>query len=122
MEPYSYILLACGFVALAFAVHLWERRRVQGGERPARVTASGPSNKAARRPGRRAWLTRELYRGDLSALSDVASRRNFDGPGRDQVGRLRKRGFLRETSWGQCRVTLKGWLALALRLMAGRDK
>jgi hypothetical protein len=69
----------------------------------------------------RSWVERDLCVGDLRALSNIASRR-IDGPGLDQVERLRKRGFLAETARGTCRVTLTGWVAILLRNTSARSK
>ena len=55
----DYILIASGFVGLAIAINLWVRSRMK----PYRThIATGP----------RGWVTRELHRGDLHALSDAA--------------------------------------------------
>jgi hypothetical protein len=55
----GYILLACGLVGLAIAYNLWGPRRTKA--QRLRLSWSG-----------RAWLTRELSRGDLHALADLA--------------------------------------------------
>ena len=63
----------------------------------------------------RSWVERDLHLGDLRALSNIASGRSFDGPDLDQVERLCKRGFLKTTARGTCRMTLSGWIATLLR-------
>jgi hypothetical protein len=45
----------------------------------------------------RSWVERDLRRGDLRNLSDIAFRR-IHGPAFDSVQRLRKRGFLVKTA------------------------
>ncbi len=67
-----------------------------------------------------AWLTRDLKRGDLYALVDVASGLRPDGLTHDQAHRLQARGMVRRYGAGQFRATLKGRLALRLR-QAGRQ-
>lgn len=62
----------------------------------------------------RTWVERDLYMGDLRTLSDVALRRNVRPPS-VIVDRLYKRGFLKRTARGSCRMTLKGWVAVLLR-------
>jgi hypothetical protein len=72
--------------------------------------------------GMRSRLERDLCVGDLRALSNIASGRSFDGPDLDQVERLSKRGFLKTTARGTCRMTLKGWTAVLSRhTIAQRD-
>ena len=67
----------------------------------------------------RTWVERDLYFGDLRALSDVASRRTVR-PASAIVDRLGKRGFLKRTARGSPRVTLKGWIAVLLRHTSAR--
>jgi len=62
----------------------------------------------------RKWVTRELHRGDLQALSKAAHGRYFEMRF-DQIKRLRARGFVRNNILGNERITLKGRLALLLR-------
>jgi len=62
----------------------------------------------------RSRLERDLARGDLRALSDIAFGR-VHGPDFDQVDRLCERGFLAKTRKGRARMTLKGWVAILLR-------
>ena len=98
----GYILIACGLVGLAIVFNL--RSRGSGGAQRAAMAF-------------RLWLTRGLYRGDLSALASVRRGNTFDIDA-DQVGRLRQRGFLRKGLSGGFRVTLKGRMALVLRSAA----
>jgi hypothetical protein len=63
----------------------------------------------------RSRLERDLARGDLRALSNIAFGRSFDGPDLDQVDRLCERGFLAKTRKARARMTLKGWIAILLR-------
>jgi hypothetical protein len=67
----------------------------------------------------RAWVERDLYMGDLRALSGVAFRRNIRPPS-IIVSRLEDRGFMGRTGRGSCRVTLKGWIAVLLRHTSAR--
>ena len=97
----GYILIASGFVGLAIAYNLWGRPRSKA-QRP-----RPPS-------GLQIWVTRELYRGDLRALSDAA-RGFYDNVGIDQLDRLRDRGFVATGVMGRARVTMKGRFALLLR-------
>ena len=99
----GYILIACGLVGLAIALNLRSR---------------GPGGAAL---AFRLWLTRGLYRGDLSALACARRGNTFDIDA-DQIGRLRQRGFLRKGLFGGMRVTLKGRLALVVRSTVGREK
>lgn len=98
MNP-GYILIACGLVGLAIALNL--RGRGPGGAQRAAMAF-------------RLWVTRGLYRGDLSALA-YARRGNTYDIDLDQIGRLRQRGFLRKGLSGGVRVTIKGRLALVVR-------
>ena len=61
------------------------------------------------------WITKDLKRGDLYSLVDVASGLRPDGLTRDQARRLEARGMVRSFDNGTYRVTLKGRLALRLR-------
>ena len=61
------------------------------------------------------WITKNLKRGDLHCLVDVASGLRPDGLTRDQARRLEARGMVRSFDNGTFRVTLKGRLALRLR-------
>ena len=67
----------------------------------------------------RSWVERDLREGDLRVLRNIAFRR-IDGPGFDQVERLRQRGFLVKTARGSCRMTLTGWVAVLLRNTSAR--
>jgi hypothetical protein len=69
----------------------------------------------------RYWLTKELWRGDLHALSAAARGDVFDlDP--DQIKRLRARGYLRRAIVGGFSVTTKGRFALAMRRVIGKDR
>jgi hypothetical protein len=91
------LLLVSLFVALAIMIQLTGRRQ-------------------------RSWIERNLRLGDLRALSNIASGRSFDGPDLDQVERLCKRGFLKTTARGTCRMTLTGWVVILLRNTSARRK
>jgi hypothetical protein len=64
----GYILIACGLVGLAIAYNLWARPHLNP----------------------RTWVTRELYRGDLRALSGAARGYAYDVDIK-QADRLRAR-------------------------------
>lgn len=101
----GYVLIACGLVTLAIVLNL--RSRGPGGAQRAAMAF-------------RFWLTRDLYRGDLTALSSARRGNTFDID-LDQIKRLRRRGFLRHGLLGGLRVTMKGRLALAVRTAVIRD-
>ena len=101
----GYILIACGFVVLAIVLNL---------------RSSGPGGAQRAAMAFRLWLTRDLYRGDLTALS-YARRGNAFDIDIDQIKRLRRRGFLRHGLLGGLRVTMKGRLALAVRTTVVRE-
>jgi hypothetical protein len=86
----GYVYLACGFVLLAIIINL------------------------AIKFAAKDWITRELRRGDLYSLVDVASGLRPDGLRRDQANRLMARGMVRSCG-GNFRVTMKGRLALLIR-------
>jgi len=96
MSLVEYGYFACGLVVLAIIVNLTLKFDAE------------------------AWLTRDLKRGDLYALVDVASGLRPDGLTHDQAHRLQARGMVRRYGAGQFRATLKGRLALRLR-QAGRQ-
>jgi hypothetical protein len=62
-----------------------------------------------------AWLTRDLKRGDLYALIEVASGARPNGLNPDQARRLEARGMARSYGNGNYRATIKGRLALRIR-------
>jgi len=90
MIEIEYMYLACGLVILAIAVNLAIRFDAQ------------------------AFIARDLKRGDLYCLIDVASGLRPDGLTHDQAGRLMARGMVRRYG-GTFRATMKGRLALLLR-------
>ena len=102
----GYILIACGFVLLAIALNL--RSKGPGGAQRAAMAF-------------RLWLTRDLYRGDLTALGCARRGSTFDID-LDQIKRLRRRGFLRHGLLGGLRITMKGRLALAVRTAIIREQ
>ena len=61
------------------------------------------------------WISRDLKRGDLYALIEVASGVRPNGLSRDQARRLQARGMVRSYGNGNYRATLKGRLALRIR-------
>lgn len=67
-----------------------------------------------------AWISKDLKRGDLYSLIDVASGLRPDGLTPDQARRLQARGLVRPYGKGQFRATLKGRLALWLRRLVRR--
>lgn len=66
------------------------------------------------------WISRDLKRGDLYSLVDVASGLRPDGLTPDQARRLEARGMVRRYGNGQFRATLKGRLALRIRQVVQR--
>ena len=89
------MLLASLLVGLAIGVHLWERRRLSRARSAKngpslvqvaaarRIVAAATRHQAAKmRPGTQLWAMRGLYRGDLTALADVARGGN-EGPDPD---------------------------------------
>ncbi len=91
MSGIEYAIVACGLVVLAIVINV------------------------AMRFDAEAWLTKDLRRGDLYALIDVASGLRPDGLTRDQARRLAARGMVRPYGNGHFRATVKGRLALRLR-------
>jgi hypothetical protein len=61
------------------------------------------------------WISRDLKRGDLYALIDVASGLRPDGLTRDQASRLAARGMVHAYGAGNYRATIKGRVALRIR-------
>ncbi len=86
----EYVYLACGLVLLAIVINL-------------AIKFAGKD-----------WIARELKRGDLHSLVDVASGLRPDGLRRDQANRLMARGMVRSDG-GTFRATMKGRLALFIR-------
>jgi hypothetical protein len=66
----------------------------------------------------RSWLTKDLKRGDLHSLVDVASGLRPDGLTDDQADRLMARGMVRASGAGTYCATIKGRLALRIRRTA----
>ena len=62
-----------------------------------------------------AWISRDLKRGDLYSLIEVASGLRPDGLSRGQARRLEARGMVRGYGNGNYRATIKGRLALRVR-------
>ncbi len=62
-----------------------------------------------------AWMRKDLKRGDLYALIEVASGLRPNGLSPDQARRLQARGMVRSFGNGNYRATLKGRLALRIR-------
>ena len=62
-----------------------------------------------------AWIAKDLKRGDLYALIDVASGLRPDGLTRDQARRLEARGMVCGYGNGTYRATIKGKIALRIR-------
>ncbi len=91
MSGIEYAVIVCGLVVLASLVNV------------------------ALRFDAEAWLARDLRRGDLYALIDVASGLRPDGLTREQARRLEARGMVRVYGKGHYRATLKGRVALRLR-------
>jgi hypothetical protein len=63
----------------------------------------------------RTWSSKDLERGDLHALIDVASGLRPDGLTHDQARRLEARGMVRPYGSGKFHVTWRGRLALRMR-------
>jgi hypothetical protein len=61
------------------------------------------------------WIRRDLKRGDLYALIEVASGVRPNGLNPDQARRLQARGMVHGFGNGNYRATLKGRLALLIR-------
>ncbi len=91
MSGIEFAAFACGIVVLAVAVNLMMKFDAE------------------------AWITRDLKRGDLYSLIDIASGLRPDGLTREQARRLEARGMVRGYGNGNYRATLKGRLALRVR-------
>jgi len=90
MSGIAYVYFMCGMAALFFAVKF--------------ITFDAHD-----------WISRDLKRGDLYALIEVASGLRPDGLTDGEARRLEARGMVRRIGNGQFRATLKGRLALLLR-------
>jgi hypothetical protein len=62
------------------------------------------------------WARKELERGDLNVLSELAKGWNTPSPGR--LARLDRRGFVTRRENEKMSVTLKGRLALWVRWLS----
>lgn len=89
--PMEYIYLAGGFVLLAIIFQMMTKFDA------------------------RIWTSKGLERGDLHALTDVASGLRPDGLTRDQARRLQARGMVRPYGNGKFQATLRGRLTLRVR-------
>jgi hypothetical protein len=89
----SILYLACGFVVLAIGFNVLIKFDAE------------------------AWITKDLKRGDLYALIEVASGLRPNGLTRDQAHRLIARGMAHAFGNGNYRATVKGRLALRIRQM-----
>ncbi len=67
------------------------------------------------------WIRKDLKRGDLYALIEVASGVRPNGLNPDQARRLHARGMVHGFGNGNYRATLKGRLALHIRETAPRS-
>ncbi|HUI14423.1 MAG TPA: hypothetical protein VL048_13260 [Xanthobacteraceae bacterium] len=65
------------------------------------------------------WIRKDLKRGDLYALVDVASGVRPNGLSPEQAHRLQARGMVRSYGNGNYGATLKGRLALLVREAVG---
>ena len=99
MAGIEYVTYACAFVVLAVAFNLFVKWDAKAGFS-------------------RDWVAKDLKRGDLYSLIDVASGLRPDGLTRDQARRLAARGMIYDYGNGNYRATLKGRLALRLREVA----
>ncbi len=90
MTGTEYALLMCALVGLAIIVKLLS------------FDAQG-------------WISKDLKRGDLYALIEVASGTRPNGLSHDQARRLEGRGMVCGYGNGNYRATLKGRLALRIR-------
>jgi hypothetical protein len=66
------------------------------------------------------WIRKDLKRGDLYALIEVAAGTRPNGLSPDQARRLAARGMVRSLGNGNYRATLKGRLALRVRDVVGQ--
>jgi hypothetical protein len=65
------------------------------------------------------WARRDLQRGDLTALSELAKGTNWGMPDLDRIERLDRRGFIAKIADDRVAVTLKGHAALWVRRLSG---
>jgi hypothetical protein len=64
------------------------------------------------------WARKDLQRGDLSTLSELAKRTEWGRPDPDRIERLDRRGFLAKRANDKLAVTLKGHTALWVRRLS----
>jgi hypothetical protein len=61
------------------------------------------------------WARKELRRGDLGTLAELANGRGWGDPNPDRIERLSGRGFVAKKTNEKLAVTLKGRAALWVR-------
>jgi hypothetical protein len=64
------------------------------------------------------WARKDLHRGDLSTLSELAKGTDWGMPDPDRIDRLDRRGFVAKTADDRVAVTLKDHTALWLRRLS----
>jgi hypothetical protein len=64
------------------------------------------------------WARKDLRRGDLTTLSEVAKGTTWGKPDPDRLERLDRRGFLAKRANDELAVTLKGRTALWVRRLS----
>jgi hypothetical protein len=64
------------------------------------------------------WARRDLKRGDLSTLSELAKGTEWGMPDSDRIERLDRRGFIAKRANDKLAVTLKGRTALWVRRLS----
>jgi hypothetical protein len=64
------------------------------------------------------WARKDLQRGDLTTLSELAKGTEWGIPPLDRIERLDRRGFLAKTANDKLAVTLKGHAALWVRRLS----
>jgi hypothetical protein len=64
------------------------------------------------------WARKELQRGDLSTLSELAKGSGWDTPNPDRIQRLDVRGFVAKKANNNLAVTIKGHAALWVRWLS----
>jgi hypothetical protein len=61
------------------------------------------------------WARKDLERGDLAKLAELAGGRLWGDPHPDRIERLNRRGFVVKNANDKLSVTLKGRIALWVR-------